>query len=100
MDRCIIIISEGFHQVVSCQELIGRENAVRLLTRDTHELRKACAGTDKYCLKALFIHQLVDGNGLADDHVSLNLNAQLLHVLNLRADNGLFRETELRDTVG
>ena len=41
MNRCIIIISEGFHQVVSCQELIGRENAVCLLTRDTHELRKA-----------------------------------------------------------
>ena len=44
-----VIIAECFHQVVSGQELVCGEYAVCVLTRDSHEHRKACAGTDEDC---------------------------------------------------
>ena len=51
-DRGIVIIAECFHQVVSGQELVCGEYAVCVLTRDSHEHRKASTGTDEYCFKS------------------------------------------------
>ena len=46
------------------------------------------------------VHQLVDRYRLTDNYVCLNINTEFLHVLDLRLYDTLFRETELRDTVG
>src|SRR5699024_9957156 len=73
--------------------------AVGVLARDSHESRKSGAGADKDRGKALFIHQLVDGNGLADDYVGLDLNAKLSYVLDLRLYNGLFGKTEFGNSI-
>ena len=99
-DRSIIIIAECLHQIASCEVLIGREYTVCILARDSHESRKTCTGTDEDSLVALFIHQLVDCYRLTDNYVCLNINAELLHVLDLWLHNALFRETELWNTVG
>ena len=53
-----------------------------VLTRDTHKHRKSCTGTDEDSLKALFVDQLVDGGGFADDDVGLDLDAESFYVLN------------------
>ena len=99
-DRGIVIIAERLHQVASCEVLVRGEYAVRVLTRDSHESRKSGTGTDEDCLVALLVHQLVDRYRLTDNYVCLNINTELLHVLDLRLYDTLFRETEFRDTVG
>ena len=48
--------------------------------------------------KALLVHQLVDGEHPADDHVGLDLHAQLAQGVDLLLHDGL-RETELRNAV-
>ena len=95
-----IIIAERLHQVASCEVLVRGEYAVRVLTRDSHESRKSGTGTDEDCLVALLVHQLVDRYRLTDNYVCLNINTELLHILDLRLYDTLFRETEFRDTVG
>ena len=52
VDWRIVIITEGLHQVASGQILVGREYTVGVLTWNSHELGKSCAGTDEYGLKA------------------------------------------------
>ena len=99
-DRGIVVIAERLHQVASREVLIRGKYAVCVLTRDSHESRKTCAGTDEDCLVALFIHQLIHRYRLTDNYVCLDTNAELLHILDLRLYNALFRETELRNTVG
>ena len=99
-DRCVIIVAEGLHQVASCQVLVSGEYAVGVLSRNSHELRKSCTGTDKYGVEALFLHQLVDGNRFSNYYVCLNLYAQLSYVVNLRLNNAALRKTELWNTVG
>ncbi len=74
-DRSIIRIVECFHQIASRKVLIGREYTVSRLSRDTHEHRKSCAGTDKYCLELFLFHQLVNRRRLTDHNVRLKLNA-------------------------
>ena len=48
VDWRIVIITEGLHQVASGQILVGREYTVGVLTWNSHELGKSCAGTDEY----------------------------------------------------
>ena len=69
-----MVVAESFHQVASCQVLIGREYTVAYLTRNAHEHGKSCTGTDEYSFKAFFFHELVDRGGFTDNHVRLNLN--------------------------
>ena len=99
-DRSIVVVSECLHQIASCEVLIRGKYAVRVLARDSHESRKTGTGTDEDSLVTLFIHQLIHRYRLADNYVCLDINAELLHILDLRLYNALFRETELRDTVG
>ena len=98
-DRCVIIVAERLHKVASCQVLVCGEYAVCVLARDSHKSRKTGTGTDEDCLVALFVHQLVNGYRLADNYVCLDVNAEFLHVLDLRLYNALFRKTELRNSV-
>ena len=99
-DRGIVVIAERLHQVASCEVLIRGKYAVCVLTRDSHESRKSGTGTDEDCLVALLVHQLIHRYRLTDNYVCLNINTELLHVLDLRLYDTLFRETEFRDTVG
>ena len=98
-DGSIVIITEGLHQVASGQILVSGEHAVGILSGDSHELRQSRSGADKYGLKALVLHQLVDGYGLSDDHVGLNLDSKLLYILNLRSHYSGLGQTELGDAV-
>ena len=99
-DRCVIIIAECLHQVISGQVLICRKYAVGIFTRNTHELRKSGTRTDEDCLETFFIHQFVDCDRFSDNYVCLNLNAQLADILDLRLYNAVLRKTELRNAVG
>jgi len=98
-DRCIVRIIECFHEVASCQVLVCREYAACILTRDTHEHRKTCTGTDEYSLKSLIFDQLIDRCGFTDNNVCLEFNAKLFNFLDLFLNDFLFRKTELRNTV-
>ena len=100
LDRSVALRLVCLHEVNSGEELVSGVNALEVLAGDIHESRQTCAGTDEDCLVALFIHQLIHRYRLTDNYVCLDINAELLHVLDLRLYNTLFRETELRDTVG
>ena len=99
VDRCIVIVAIGFHQVIACQVLIGGENAVGIFTRDTHEHRKTGTGTDEDGFKAFLFHQLVNGNRLSDNNVALDLNAKLANIVDLFLYNLILRKTKLRNTI-
>ena len=99
-DRCVVILAECLHQVISGQVLIRGKYAVGIFTRNTHELRKSGTRTDEDCLETFFIHQLVDCDRFSDNYVCLNLNAQLADILDLRLYNAALRKTELRNAVG
>ena len=98
-DRCIVGIIECFHEVASCQVLVCGEYTACVLTRDTHEHRKTCTGTDEYGLKSLILDQLIDGSRFTDDNVCLKFNAKLFNFLDLFLNDFLFWKTELRNTV-
>ena len=98
-DRSIIAVVKRFHQIASCQVLVGREYAVGVLARDTHEHWKSCSGSDEYSLKSFLFHELIDGCGFTDDNICLKLHTKFFDFLNLFRDNLLLRKTEFRNTV-
>ena len=98
-DRGIIALIKCFHQVVSGQELVCRQNTTSGLTRNTHEFRKSCTGTNEYCIESFVLNQLINGNSLTDDNISLDLNTERFYVLNFRCNYAIFRKTELRNTI-
>ena len=98
-DRSIIILTECFHKVVTCQVLVSGEYTVSLLTRDSHEHWKSGTGSDKYSLKSLIFKKLVDCYGFTNDNVGLNLNTQRFYVLNLCCNYFVFWKTEFRNTI-
>ena len=99
VDWRIVIITEGLHQVASGQILVGREYTVGVLTWNSHELGKSCAGTDEYGLKAFLIHQLVYGHGFTDDNIGLNLNAQFPYIVDFRLYHAGLWKTEFRNSI-
>ena len=88
----------SLHQVGAGQELIGRVHALQALAGDVHEAGQTGAGTYEHSLVAVFAHQLVNGQHLADDHVALKIHAHLLQAVDLLLDDGL-GQTELGDAV-
>jgi len=68
----------SLHQVDPGQELIGGIHALVVLAGNVHKHGQTCAGTDEHGLKALFFHQLVDGNRAAHHGVGGDGNAQSL----------------------
>ena len=99
VDRGVIVGTEALHQVVSGKELVSGEYAVCLLAGDAHELRQASAGADEYGIVTFLGKELINCDGLADDYVGLDLNAELLNGLDLVRYNSVLRKTELGDTV-
>ena len=98
-DRGIGILTEGLHQIASGQVFVGGEYAVGVLTGDSHEFGKSCAGADKYGGKTFLIQKLIDGNGFSHNHISLDFNAQRLHVFNFLLHYGFLGKTEFRNTI-
>ena len=88
----------GLHQVDTGQELVGGENTLVVDTGDVHEHRQAGAGADEHGLEALLLHQLVHGDGTADDGIGGDGNAQLLQAVHFFLNDGL-GQTELGDAV-
>ena len=84
---------------MTCQVLVCREYAACILTRDTHEHRKTCTGTDEYSLKSLIFDQLIDRCGFTDNNVCLEFNTELFYFLDLFCNDFLFWKTELRNTI-
>ena len=99
LDRCVIVITECLHQIISGQILVGGEDAQRALARDAHEHRQTGAGTDEDSFEAFLFHQLVDRDGFADDDVGLDLYTKPLDVLDLLVDNIDLRQTEFRNAI-
>ena len=98
-DGGIGILAEGLHQVASGQIFVGGKYAVCILTGNSHELGKSCAGADEHGGKSFLIQELVDGDGFAHDHVGLDLHAKRLHVFNFLLHNGFLGKTEFRNTI-
>ena len=67
----------GAHQVDAGEVLVGGVDAVEVLAGDVQEDRQAGAVGDEDGVEAFFGEQLVDGVGLADDDVALDLDAHL-----------------------
>ena len=88
----------GFHQIGAGKEFIGGVNALEVFARDVHELGQACAGANEHSLKAVFLHQFVNGDGAADDDVGFNRNAQRLELIDLTLHNA-FGQTEFGNAV-
>ncbi len=63
--------------------LVCREYTACILTRDTHEHRKSCTGTDEYRIKAFLFHQLIDLYGFTDDNVGLDIHTECFYVFYL-----------------
>ena len=98
-DRCIVIFTECFHQVVSCQVLVCRKYTFCGFSRDSHEHRQTCTGTDEDCFKTFFIHQFINGDRTSDDHVCLDLNTECFYVFYFFCNNIQFRKTEFWNTI-
>ena len=98
-DRCIVIITESFHQVTSCQVFICGEYFVCILSRNSHEHWKSGTGSDEYCLESFFFHQLIDCCGFTNNNVCLEFNTELFYFLDLFCNDFLFWKTELRNTI-
>ncbi len=98
-DRCVGVLVKRFHELVPGQILIGREHTIRILTRNPHKFGKSRTRTDKHSLKSLFLDQLVDRDGFADDHIFLYLDSQGLYICDLLCHDIFLRKPELRYAV-
>lgn len=63
-----------------------------------HEHGQTGAGADKHGLKALFLHQFVNGDGAANNRVGGNGHTQSLQAVHFLLNDGL-GQTELGDAV-
>jgi len=88
----------SLHQVGAGQKLVGRVDALQALAGDAHEAGQTGTGAYEHGLVAVLVHQLVDGEHLANDHIALKINAHLLQAVDLLLHDGL-GQTELRDAV-
>ena len=86
------------HQVGTGQVLVGGADAGIALAGDAHKPGQTGAGADEHGLKTHVLHQLVDGEHLADNHIGHDLHAQRFQLVHLALHDGL-GETELRDAV-
>ena len=98
VDWCIIM-QISFHQIIPCQIFIGGEYAVGLFARNSHEFWKSGTGTDKYCIKTFFIHQLIDRHRFSDNHICFNLNPKFFNIFNLMGYHLILWQTEFRNSI-
>ena len=99
IDRGVVLLVVGVHEVGAGQEFIGRNHAVQVLAGNAHKPGQPGAGADEYGFEALFVHQLVDGHGAPDDYVGLDLYAEFADVLNLRLHDAFLGQTKFGNAV-
>ena len=97
-DGGIAVLAIGLHEVDTGQELVGGEHALEVLAGDVHKHGQTCAGAHEHGLIALFLHQLIDGDGAAHHGVGDYLNTEVLKALDFLLNDGL-GQTELGDAV-
>ena len=88
----------GLHQIDTGEELVGGIHALEILTGDVHKHGQTRARAHKHGLKAVFLHQLVDGDGAAHNDVGLHLHAHSLEPVHFLLHDGL-GQTELGNAV-
>ena len=98
-NRSIVIFTECFHKIISCQILIGREYTICLLSRNSHKHRKAGTGTDKYSLKAFFFQKLIDSYGFSNNNICFNFNAKRFYIFYFFCNNLVLWKTEFRNSI-
>ena len=98
-DRCPGIFAEGLHQVGAGQVFIGGEDAECLLAGDVHESGQAGTAADEDSLKAFLVHQVINGDGLADDDVCFDFDAKRSDIVNFLFNNRILGKTEFRNAV-
>ena len=96
--RRVGVLAVRLHQIGPGEELVGGIHAAEVLALDIHKPRQTCARADKDRLETLRIHQLVDGQHPADDHVGFYFNAESLDGLDLLLHDSL-GQTELGNAV-
>ena len=92
-----MILAVGFHQIDARQHFIGAENSGRGFPQNAHELRQTGSAADKDRLEA-FIFQFLHRQGLADNDVGFNHNAQVFQLIELFVNDPL-RQTEFRNAI-
>ena len=97
-DWGVILIEVSFHQVDSGQELVCRVYADQILTFNAHEHWQTSAGAYENSFEAHVVHQLVDGQNFADNHVGHHFNAHLFQTFYFLLNDG-FWKSEFRNTV-
>ena len=86
------------HEVHARQELIRGVHAIQVLARHPEKPGKPCSGGDEHSVVTLFAKELVDGHGLPDHDVGLELHSHLPEHVDFLADDFL-REPELGYSV-
>ena len=89
-------IAPGFHQVDPGQQLVGGIEPFQVLAGDVEHGRQTGAVGDEDRVE--FVRELVEGQGLADDHVALDRHPQLDQPGHLGIDD-LLGQTELGDAI-
>ena len=98
LDRRVVILAVGLHEVDAGQELVGGVNAEQVLARDAEKAGQTGAGAEEHGLKAFLGEQLVDGDRAADNGVGHDLDAHLLERGDFACHDRL-GQTELGDAV-
>ncbi len=93
----VVPLPVGLHQVDTGQVLVGGVHPRQGLAGDAHKHGQARAGTDEHGLIALLKH-FVNVEGLADDHIGLQIHAQGGELVHLVLHDGL-GQAELGDAV-
>ena len=99
VDRGVVRLVVGMHQVGPREELVGRDHAVEVLARDAHEAGQPGARADEYGVIAFVVQQRVDRHGAAHDHVGLDPDAQPFDLGDLARHDPLLREAEFGNAV-
>src|SRR5947209_4054684 len=69
-----------------------------MLAGNIHELRQSRSGANVNSVVTFLVHEFINRDRPSHDHVGLELDSHLAHVLKLLADD-LLRQAELRNAV-
>ena len=86
------------HQIHTGQQFIGRIDTDQFFSRDIQEIRQPGARADEQGIHSIFIHQFIDRDRFADDHILFKFHAQALERPDLKFDDG-FGQPEFRNAV-
>ena len=87
-----------FHEVASCEILVGREHSNEVLSRNSHELRQSGTRSDEDRIKAILALEFLYGPRSSDENIPFDINAHPLELLDLLVHKTLWK-TEFRNSV-